>query len=275
MLSSAIAPAGAIRPLCWRSPQQLQRLTAGLQASLDDWARQWGVTAAQARLDNAWEDEAPAAGPWPPIAAGTQGEVVAWWSHQAAVPLALERLLFGAPPAAGSSGSHGPGLSAALAGDALAALRRTLAQWLGAEEAAVGASQVPPDHDWRPWSGAVLAELAFGPAQERLLLRLHVGAAAWPRQPSQAPAAKPMSPALASLPDALARQPLKLQARLADVQVTLGELMGLGEGDVLVTGHRLADPLSVSLPQRDAPTLYGGRLVQREGRMAVALTRAG
>jgi hypothetical protein len=257
--------------LCWRSASELARLRTGLQAALDRWAHDWGVASATVRLDNAWEAQPLDSASWRPLAAGADGNTMAWiaWGEPAAD---LEQLLYGGVPA---SAPASPTLSRALADDALSFLRRSFVHWLGALPSDAPVDDGPPERDARPWSGAVRAELVLQTDRHSVRFQAHIGSRAWPAAAAGARAGKavPALPALNPLPDALVAQPLRFQARLADVQVTLGELIGLCAGDVLITGQRLADPLSVSSPESDGTAVFGARLVQRDGWMAVALTK--
>lgn len=266
--ADTFAPSSAARSLCWRGPQPLQRMRTGLQEAMDGWARAWGLPVAGVELDNAWEAPTPDSVAWQPMAADADGAPIAWLGLRGAAEAGLEQLIFGTD----RPGSESPTLSRSLARDALSDLRRRLSQWLGAAPAGpAGSGDGPPAADVRAWSGAVRATMDLQGADASVALCLHVRAAAWPR-PTGTRGTQSLStwPPLNPLPEALAAKPLQLQARLADVQVTLGELMGLREGDVLVTGHRLAEPLSVSSQGSETP-VFSGRLVQRQGRMAVAL----
>jgi flagellar motor switch/type III secretory pathway protein FliN len=275
MGASAFAPPGGSRALCWRDTQQLDLLRAGLQATLDPWARAWGLAAGSASLDNAWQAASPASVTWQPAAAGQDGETVAWLGYLDGFHLAFHGLMFGNSSGISAAEPGAPTLSQALASDALTALRQSVATWLGATEPAIaGSFEGPPPTDTRPWSGAVRATVGLGPATGAVPIWFHFGAKAWPRPDTRGTRVPSVSTALHSLADALAEQPIQLQARLSDVHVSLGELIGLREGDVLVSSHRLADPLTVTLPHGDSPALFGGCLVQRQGRMAVALTQA-
>ncbi|MGM9486037.1 FliM/FliN family flagellar motor switch protein [Ideonella sp. YS5] len=262
----------AVQSLCWRSAAQLDGLRTGLLAALDGWGRDWGLAVDGLQVDNAWQAP-PVATAWQPLAVGANGRKVAWVGCDAPCVAALEQALFGAQPPA----EHGaPALSRSLARDALAALHRSAVDWLGA----IAAEQDMPDDgppagDSLAWSGAVRAVARFaGPDARPFSVSLHVRAEAWPRPGRGSSVAATALPALSPLHEALVDEPVRLHARLADVPVTLGELVGLREGDVLVTGHRLADPLSLSAHEADATAVFAGRLVQRNGRMAVALVSA-
>jgi len=268
MLAMALPPTGDVRSLCWRSAEQLNRLCESLRVVLDSWARDWGLCRPAVTLDNAWQAHELTEVAWQPTATNRDGEVVAWLGRCEPEHVALERLLFGVAPDVNVSTS----LARSLAVDALAALRRGLAKWLDAAPPSVDmVNDVPLEADGRPWSGAVRANITLGEAAAGVSFALHVRANAWPRpgragvtQLSRAPGLEPMSGALAA-------QPLKLHARLADVHVSLGELIGLREGDVLVTSHRLIDQLAITSPEGECPTVFRGRLVQRQGLMAVSL----
>lgn len=267
MSASTNASDGDARALCWRSRRELDRLEARLREALDAWARDWGLGSPAVTLDNAWQASLSEEPAWQAMAADENGQSVAWLGHRDGRCLALERLLFDSAPDANASAP----LARAAADDALAALRGHLVKCLGAVHDAKPSDSGPLPMDTRPWSGAVRAAIRLADASVEETFWLHLHADAWPQ-----PAARPtgqgaQAGGLTELSLALADQPLKLQARLADVQVSLGELLGLREGDVLVTGHRLADPLSMTLPGGEAAAVFHGRLVQRQGRMAVTL----
>jgi hypothetical protein len=265
-----------VHALSWRSPEQLGRLRAGLQEELEAWSRDWGLTALTLQVDNAWQACAPTQTVWRPAALAPDGSTVAWIGQAEDAAPALESLLFGSAASAPSTAAEESTLSIGLAGDALAALKTRLARWLAATQAgSAPAIQSPPASDARAWSGAVLACAGFGAGGSQLSLWLHVRSKAWPRAvASNVGAQRSTAPSLHALPDAMADRSLQLRARLTDVQATLGELMDLREGDVLVTAHRLADPLLVTPADREEPAVFGGRLVQRQGRMALALVQA-
>lgn len=161
----------------------------------------------------------------------------------------------------------------------------------------------PPLKDLRPWSGSVRLAL-WVPDIAQPILSIHLPALLLDRfLPKTAGVVAAVHTGIrlrapvCPLPLALREHGVRLQARLADLPLTLGLLTTLRQGDVLVSQHRLELPLhvwaqgssgasregEVSSPHpllgdraTEEPRLFSlpfatGRLVQREGRMAVSL----
>jgi Type III flagellar switch regulator (C-ring) FliN C-term len=261
---ATVPSTGDVRALCWRSEAELHRLGTGLQAALDRWADGWGLSRPTIAVDNAWQAGAPTGMVWHPLASGGDGKLVAWLGHLEQGPMVLERLLFGVTTGANATAS----VARSLAEDALAALRHHVVQWLGAEQPVSDMDDVP-SADGRPWSGAVRAAITLEAGDGNASVWLHIRAGAWPLPGPRHPVSRVVG--LSPINDALVGQTVKLQARLDDVHVSLGELIGLCEGDVLVTGHRLDAPLAITSPDQEEATVFHGHLAQRQGRMAVTL----
>lgn len=77
---------------------------------------------------------------------------------------------------------------------------------------------------------------------------------------------------LSSRKDAIGRITTHLQAELGDIQLSLGVLMSLQEGDVIKTEHRVRDPMVVRF--QGAATELTGYLGARDGMRAVSVTGA-
>lgn len=253
---------GDSRDLCWRSEPQLAALARRLQAALAEWANAWGLSTAEVRCHNAWEAAAATAA-WSCLAADPAGAAHVWWTGEAA---GMGQALFGSTGT--PQGTAPAPVAQGVAADALEALRAAVLGvmgWQGASDATL-----PPQSDAKAWSGAVLAECRVHGVQA-LELKLHLRHSAWPIASAQTrPAAQGgLSPLSAQLAD----QPVAVRARMADVTLSLGELMGLQLGDVLVTPQRLDAPLAIQAGQGgdDTAPLFGGWLAQRSGHMAVAL----
>ena len=262
------APAGSARALRWHGAATLMRFEGRLRAALQTWSAGWGVAASDVRCELAWLAQEPAALQWHALADSAAGETLAWiGSATGAVTEPLAALLFGKlPPSAGNADA--PTLADVVAVDAWQALRATLTAGLqGSLLPAADQASRPPSADRRAWSGAVRATISLG-AEHWVL---HARAAAVDGLLESRSAAAGARPPLAALPKALERHRVGLQARLVDVPVTLGDLMALQAGDVLLTPHRLAEPLRVICHGPSAPDLYAAHLAQRDGRMALVL----
>lgn len=147
------------------------------------------------------------------------------------------------------------------------------------EEARAGALQATTldlARMWRRWSGAVVVAAPwFGTT---LHLLLDTGAvhgllrSANLRRPQHAAAKRTMPvPVL----HALAKAPVRLEVRLAPLDIDLGSLVSLGLGDVLRLGHAVDEPLHVVAPgsPTDADPLCHGWLGERGPRVALELAR--
>jgi hypothetical protein len=263
-----VSTSAEVRDLCWRDEAQLAALARRLQAALAEWAGAWGLAAPDVRCCNSWQADATAPG-WSALAVDSAATVHAWWRCDVD---ALGQALFGGSPRAVAP--QGP-VAKGVAVDALAALRTTITSAMGWTEATASSAYEagPPASDHRAWSGAVRVQCRVEGIHP-LDLQLHLHDGAWPRP------ARPLRPGpqggLGSVSMLLANQPVAVRARMADVTLSLGELMGLRLGDVLVTPQRLDVPLAVEATHAAEGTapLFSGRLAQRSGQMAIALAPA-
>lgn len=261
-----MSESGDFRDLCWHGEAQLAALARRLQAALAEWAKAWGLSAAEVRCHNAWE-AAAAVPAWSALAADPAGAAQVWWTGEAA---GIGQALFGStgvPPCTAPAP-----VAQGVTSDALDALRAAMLGAMGWQGTSDASS--PPPSDAKAWSGAVLAECRVQGVQA-LELKLHLRQSAWPRASTQSkPAAQG---GLASLSAQLADQPVTVRAWIDDVTLSLGELMGLQLGDVLVTPQRLDAPLAIRAAQdaQGAAPLFSGWLAQRSGHMAVTLVPVG
>jgi len=105
---------------------------------------------------------------------------------------------------------------------------------------------------------------------------LHMAAEALPTSQAASRAARTARGPLRPLHEAVTRHRLHLSAHLTDMPVTLGDLVTLQVGDVLLSPHRLVEPMLVwAGPPPGAvaatqPTCTA-RLIQRDGHMAIQL----
>lgn len=259
------------RDLCWRSEAQLAALRRRLQAALTAWAEAWGLATSDLQCGNAWE--VPAASvPWLAFAVDSTGGANVWWNGDAG---GLGQAMFGGQRGAvAPQGVASSPVAEGVAADAIEALRAAINGAMGWH--GIGFSDVtavPPASDTKAWSGAVSIECRIQGVQA-WDLKLHLRQDAWPRASQQAKA-EPQG-GLSSLGAQLANQPVAVCARMADVTMSLGELMGLQLGDVLVTSQRLDAPLAIEAGQGGdgSSPLFSGWLAQRSGHMAVALAPA-
>jgi hypothetical protein len=260
-----------VRELCWRSETQLAALGRRLQAALTAWAEAWGLSTSDLRCRNAWE--ARTAASWLALAVDSAGAANVWWNGEA---VGLGQAIFGGQQrgtVAPQGGANAP-VAEGVASDALEALRAAINGAMGWHGAGFGdVSAAPPAADAKAWSGAVSIECRIQGVQ-MLDLKLHLRQDAWPRASQQG---KPgPQGGLNSLAAQLADQPVAVRACMADVTMSLGELMGLQLGDVLVTPQRLDAPLAIEAGQGGdgASPLFSGWLAQRSGHMAVSLAPA-
>jgi flagellar motor switch/type III secretory pathway protein FliN len=263
-----VSASAEVRELCWRDEPQLAALARRLHSALAGWAEDWGLAVPDVHCRNSWEAEATTGG-WLALAADNAGAIHVWLSSDAD---SLGEALFGSQQRGGAQSAP---VAKGVGEDALAALRGAINGAMGWREATApnAGEAAPPATDNQAWSGAVDVRCRIEGAQS-FELRLHLRESAWPR-PVRALKPGPQG-GLGSLSMLLANQPVTVRARMADVTLSLGELMGLRLGDVLVTPQRLDVPLAIEAAQaaEDAAPLFSGRLAQRSGHMAIALASA-
>jgi flagellar motor switch protein FliN/FliY len=270
MPQTTVALSEPLPALLWRSGARRQTMAEQLRQATANWGDAWGCHEVQAKVDNAWEAPfGPSTSPaWKPVAGTQCGSTVAWWHCQGED--ALGRALFGTTASAAS----GAPISQAIGDEALSSLATALRTACGACPPVAGlVGTGPPPSDLLPWSGAVRVVLRLRLPQADMSVNLHFSAAAWVEPPrasgdGRAIDAAPLVPVLR----AAGEQQLALRAEMAGLALSLGELMGLREGDVLVTAHRLNAPLNLSMRDQAERPLFAGHLVQRDGHVAVALT---
>ncbi|WP_433694707.1 FliM/FliN family flagellar motor switch protein [Herbaspirillum seropedicae] len=124
-----------------------------------------------------------------------------------------------------------------------------------------------PGYQKRPWSGAVHLDLNI----EHVFIRLHIG----PRRVESLAAVKTEKNyervTLVPLQDALEGRLTKLRVELNNVELTLGQLQALREGDVLILPHLLTQALLVSTSQ--GQVVCAAYLGQAHGNKAIEFTK--
>lgn len=257
ILTAATRPAAA---LMWRTDDALQALAGDMASRLAPWAADWGLTLS-VRCVNAWQDEAIAlnddAG-WQAYLQTDGAEPLVWVRPDAEpnVAAAVLHAVFGRHVAAAIEATE---TVAAEATDlALRALRTGFANALeeqrttaanratlrAAHSATLSDAGALPRHEIRRWSGALrmLIDLrGIGTAQ----LKFHVSAQVLPRSTSAATTRDTQRIALIAVNDAMADSPVSVHAMLQQTPMSLGDLLALQPGDVIVTSHALAEPLQL------------------------------
>jgi flagellar motor switch/type III secretory pathway protein FliN len=218
----------------------------------------------------------------------TDDAVSIWWSWQfdstkrtvsagSANSLdAVQAVLFGGHCATG-------GLGADAAATAWADWCRRLALQCGATYSTIppiaepeGAQALPERFSQR-WTGAVMLRLAVG--GQILWLAFDAAAAeSWLRSDgfeAKAPISKNDAP-LTSLGVALRDATVNVRIELQPIEVELGDLMTLVQGDVIRTHHAIDSPLHISVSADDGGTpvpLCHAHLGMRDGARAVVLVK--
>lgn len=270
-------------------------LAAAAEAMLARWCRDWGVAAdtppvLEALCIPAWEappDAAMRNPVWRRCAVDASA-VSIWWRWQdghspqsaaldATGPFdSVQTLLFGGRGAAGS-------LAADTASAAWSDWCSRIARQCGAahptqgEHAGSDDVQALPGLFLRRWTGAVLLRCAVGGR----ILWLAFDAAAtegWLRTDGLEPAspvsgrAVPLVPLAVALRDAA----VNVNVELRSVDVALGDLMTLAEGDVIHTQHAIHTPLQILVGTVDGAStvpLCHAYLGMRDGARAVVLAK--
>ena len=253
-------------PLCWRTPEAIRALVRPFEAALAQWSCDWSVETGPLEACNAWEcaGEGDAAS-WRCVA--QVGEAMLRISCRSGAVLgdAMAQSMFGESLSADPAQAP---LARELIAQALAALDQALASALTLQPAASPNCAAPRRP--RAWSGDMVASCRLG--SERLVL--HIDAALLPRREQRVSRPAPTSRApRASLTEVLGHRTLPLQARLADTEIALRDLVGLRPGDVLVTSHALSDPLALvsQAPNGGDIPVFAAHLVRRGEHMAVSL----
>lgn len=248
----------AARALTWWSEVELGALRASLEARLADFSLDWGMDVRLSALSNASEAEMPES-MRKPEAWWHAAEIVAagkgvWLSGAETLPTTVAQALFGGAHTAALRARHDaePSLAATVAAEAL--LRFCIALTGAAEHGDVLAPATSfPAAQQLPWSGAIRCVITLE-GVTRAIVGCHIEperARGWipPRQPGAPRPAAPLTPVI----HAMRRQPLRLTARLADIELDLGALLALQPGDVVTIGHGLDQPLPLYLTTELSP----------------------
>jgi hypothetical protein len=265
-LLSAEESRRAARPLRGWSEDDQALLAGALQALLDQWRGAWGLVAPAegGRVEIRScpvEDGAWGASSWFPLDESGAESVVLWslrgntaGTGLAAVPLrrprpaldALHEALFHEPPGAEAGPER---LADRLLRAAWADWNKRLAGLLPAEGGTAPSGSEAAALIRRPWSGALVASLPWCGRDMALLLTTDLVSSLLARQRGRAPAARPADQTpLVPLFQVLKGEGVALRIELAEMEVDLGTLAGLRQGDVLRTSHRLDAPLLLTGP---------------------------
>lgn len=277
-------PAAGARALAWWSDLRLDALQQKLADACAGWARCWGIAPPAVAVRHAWDRTAfgDATRRWEGLRMeSAPAAPVAWITDTADIATAFAEALFGpawgwAVPESRARAS----LAWAIADDAAGALRSAVLRTLGLAATGADASTppdprpAPPASDGRRWSGALIATVGIDPHADQPWL-LHLSREALASVGPPRATRRPDSP-LVPLREALAGHAVHLQARLDGSALTLSDLLSLRPGDVILTGHRLSEPLHVaardaSTPEGLAAALCGGHLGRRGDLRAVRL----
>jgi hypothetical protein len=202
----------------------LAAIHAALLRATSAWAGEWGLAPAQltVSVERAWEvgpaKQAPA---WSHCV--QEGGREAWFGCSVDLNAELQKALFG------SADGAAPILAPEGARQAREALLDALARAALASAQSVArstAAEIPASH-WRRGGGAVVAQIAIGRQQCRMLLD---SAAAQALQLPPA-ALAPLTPVDYSA--SVAAAPVSLQLSIGAARVGLGSLMSLSVGDVI------------------------------------------
>lgn len=265
----------------WTTPE-LDAIARTVANALARAARRWGggervdrhvETLASARLHVIHaEDAEPAlrSAPWTSLGPRAR------WSLAADPVQCLREALFGESPVVPSA-RDGRRIADELAAECWAEQCAALQALL--DEATANAARAMPDSPsdpWQRWSGAVVVDVPWFGASWRLL----IDAAAVRGLPQLSKQRRPEPAGIdreAPMPvlRALGRTPVRLQVRLAPVDIDFGSLISLNIGDVLRVGHAVDEPVHVGAPGSpiDATPLCHGWLGARDERVAIELLR--
>lgn len=272
------------RLLRWWSPHDLSMIELKLLDVVERWADDWRVREVSVQCANAWQDESlrratPAT--WYPSGFDADG----WPSLWCAAPLddvqrIVEAAMFGRSVAEATPGelTSTPIASEVARKAAESLIDRLLEElgavvWHGSADARPAAN---PSSEIRRWSGAVAVQLRLGGDASTAIGLLVSGASLKPSKPSRpVPIATGASFTVAEV---LSHHLFTMRAMLNDVEITMGELLELRPGDIVMTPHRLSSALSVESvddPMQGRPSpLFAAQLGRRGERMALALRPA-
>jgi hypothetical protein len=224
------------------SDSAVRAVQHALAHAVSSWASEWGgaPTLGEVSVQRAW-----ASAPARPLAwnqSVQSGSLLAWLAFSTDLCAELQKILFAADPGHVPASGPAPSLAPAGARQAMEALLDALtrAALPGQQNPARMAAAAIPSDNWERGSGALIAQIAIGRQQCRMLL----GSAAV--QALQAPA-----PALPALPDfdlkaSVSGVPVSLQIEAGSARVGLGALLSLAPGDVIRLDRQADAPLALS-----------------------------
>jgi len=255
------------------STRQIENLVRRLSSVAEDWRLAWGFETGSDLCTLAGDlDEAEAGvGGWELLQEAQHAPAQAWINAPSGLDLELGRLLFGA------DGQEG--IACEVAGVARSDLILRLHGFFAGAGASTGLLRRAGHHEllWpvfvaaaqRPWSGAVGIELRLDSHRLRLLLGGDLVAMLVPLAPPSVPVDAASDARPVALREALARQTVDLRACLNEVELSLGSLGDLRNGDVLRLSHTVDEPLAVLGPS--GATVCLGWLGGRTGQQALQL----
>jgi hypothetical protein len=267
--------------LQWRSAADLGRCAAKLRDAAMAWGRQWRVQVSDVRCVNAWEDRgggSSTAPQWRAVGVDATGAAMLWCATPHAVLVQrIEAAMLGTSAASARHGeAAGPSIAMAVATQATRTFQESLVRGLGLQAVATGTDTLPAapsPAESRRWSGAVRAALRIGPG-DGVDVHLQLSGNCFDMGKALRPTSTEVAP-LSRVTDVLSRRPVPLRAMLDDIELDIGDILGLRPGDIVMTQHPLSRPLRIeattdALAGPDRP-LYAAHLGSREGRLAVAL----
>lgn len=270
-----------VRRLQWRSSSDLDRCAARLRDAVVAWGQQWRVPVSDVRCVNAWEDggdRSSAAPAWRTIGVDATGQAMLWCAAPHTVlAQRIEAAMLGASVVSVRHGEPaGPSIAMAVANKAVQSFYDSLVRSVELQTVAATTDTLPAaplPTESRRWSGAIRACLRIGP-DDGADVQLHVSGACLGMDKALRPASTGAAP-LSRVTDVLSRRPVPLRAMLDDVELQIGDVLGLQPGDIVMTQHPLSRPLRVeattdALAGPDRP-LFAAHLGSRESRLAVAL----
>lgn len=276
----------AVRPLRWWSDTQLVQLAKLIEHEWVQWSANWGLTemvaetlAVSCQLAHETEQ---ASDSWLPLLAAASSDRQLWLSAEQALEQSVFVSLFGELPkqynhlSADSSASNVVAWQIVknIVDDWYSRLTRLCGSEYAAQELTLypTLAMTPPKSEAARWSGAVRIDITSPIIKLPMYASAHV-AAVMIGATGAARSAKTVTnePPLTSLKLALANQILRLRVELNDVELDLGSLQSLAEGDVIRLPHLLSQALSVHMEgHRGICAAYLG---QTNGMRAVELIR--
>jgi hypothetical protein len=271
------------RSLHWWSAEQLQQLSDRVAHVLARWCASWNLPASQAqsvRCVLAHECNAVNAAEqrWIPLLSLAGADRQVWIRIDEAPEEAIYAAMFGERAVRTSPGREAGAVASELScqawNDWCHEMRQIFdtgaATGQPAPENAISHDE-PPAWHFRPWSGAVTITVAGTSVRFALHLGPACAAHVMPSQSKPAAGKTAGRPAVVALAKALDTQTVHLRVGLADVELEIGNLQALAEGDVIRLPHLLHQPLRVCAD--DGSVLCAAYLGQVGGRRAVELAR--